>query len=433
MSTSEGPTLREATKVWFRVGLIGFGGPAGQIAILHQEVVAERRWVSEDRFLHALNFCTLLPGPEAQQLATYLGWLLHGTRGALIAGSLFVLPGVAILLGLSALYATVGTVGAVAALFAGLKPAVLAIVVDALRRIGGRALKGRGHWAIAGAAFVALFAFGVPFPIVVLVAGLIGWRMPSGAQLPVAETTQAPSWARTIRVLGAGSIVWWAPIALVAAVLGSSHLFVTLGVFFSKAAVVTFGGAYSVLAYVSQEAVSRYGWLSAPEMLDGLALAETTPGPLILVLQFVGFLAGYRLGAPVTGLLGGLMGSLTTMWATFVPSILLVLIGAPFVERLRQHRALSGALSAITAAVVGVIANLAVWFAMHVVFGRVDRIEAGPLHLSVPVWSTVDPFGVVLAVGAMIAMLRFRVGMVAVLAAAAGVGLLRWLLLDPGR
>ncbi len=426
MSTSRGPTLREATKVWFRVGLIGFGGPAGQIAILHQEVVVERQWVSEDRFLHALNFCTLLPGPEAQQLATYLGWLLHGTRGALIAGTLFVLPGVAILLGLSALYATVGTAGPVEALFAGLKPAILAIVVEALRRIGGRALKGSGHWAIAAAAFVALFGFAVPFPMVVLVAGLIGWRMPSGSQLPVAEPTRAPLLARTIKVLGAGLIAWWAPIALVAAVLGPHHLFVVLGVFFSKAAVVTFGGAYSVLAYVSQEAVSRYGWLSAPEMLDGLALAETTPGPLILVLQFVGFLAGYRLGAPVAGLIGGLAGSLVTMWVTFVPSLMLVILGAPYVEALRHHRPLSGALSAITAAVVGVIANLALWFAIHVVFGKVDWLVIGPLHLSVPVWSTVDPFGLVLAMVAMIAMLRFRVGMVKVLVGAAGIGLLRW-------
>ncbi len=429
MSSSPGPTLGEATRVWLRVGLIGFGGPAGQIAILHQEVVTERRWVSEDRFLHALNFCTLLPGPEAQQLATYLGWLLHGARGALIAGTLFVLPGVVILLGLSALYATVGTVGPVAAVFAGIKPAVLAIVVDALRRIGGRALQGRGHWVIAVAAFVSLFGLAVPFPIVVLVAGLIGWWMPVGSEVSAVAPTEPPSSARTIGVLATGLIVWWLPIALVAAALGPHHLFVTLGVFFSKAAVVTFGGAYSVLSYVSQEAVTGYGWLSAPEMLDGLALAETTPGPLILVLQFVGFLAGYRLGAPVAGLMGGLAGSLITMWATFVPSITLVLVGAPYVERLRHYRPLRGALSAITAAVVGVIANLAVWFAIHVVFGRVDRIEAGPLHLSVPVWSTVDPFSLALAVVAMVAMLRYRIGMMTVLAGAAGAGLLRWFLM----
>ncbi len=430
MSTSAGPTLGEATRVWLRVGLIGFGGPAGQIAILHQEVVTERRWVSEDRFLHALNFCTLLPGPEAQQLATYLGWLLHGARGALIAGTLFVLPGAVLLLGLSALYATVGTVGPVAAVFAGIKPAVLAIVVDALRRISGRALKRRGHWAIAGGAFVALFGFAVPFPIVVLVAGLIGWWMPMGSVVPVAAPTEPPSWARTVGVLAIGLIVWWGPIAFVAAVLGSHHLFVTLGVFFSKAAVVTFGGAYSVLSYVSQEAVTGYGWLSASEMLDGLALAETTPGPLILVLQFVGFLAGYRLGDPVAGLMGGLAGSLITMWATFVPSITLVLVGAPYVERLRHHRPLSGALSAITAAVVGVIANLAVWFAIHVVFGAVRRIDVGPLNFSVPVWSTVDPFGLALAVVAMVAMLRYRVGMITVLVGAALAGLLRWFLVS---
>ena len=416
--------------MWLRVGLIGFGGPAGQIAILHQEVVTERRWVSEDRFLHALNFCTLLPGPEAQQLATYLGWLLHGARGALIAGTLFVLPGVVILLGLSALYATVGTVGPVAAVFAGIKPAVLAIVVDALRRIGGRALQRRGHWATAGAAFVALFALAVPFPIVVLVAGLIGWWMPGGSEVSVPAPTEPPSFARTIGVLGTGLIVWWLPIAFVATALGPHHLFVDLGVFFGKAAVVTFGGAYSVLAYVSQEAVSGYGWLSASEMLDGLALAETTPGPLILVLQFVGFLAGYRLGAPVAGLMGGLAGSLITMWATFVPSMLLVLVGAPYVEQLRRHRPLSGALSAITAAVVGVMANLAVWFALHVVFGRVDRIEVGPLNVTVPVWSTADPLGLALAVVAMVAMLRYRVGMLTVLAGAALAGLLRWFLVS---
>ncbi len=426
MSSSPGPTLREATRVWLRVGLIGFGGPAGQIAILHQEVVTERQWVSEDRFLHALNFCTLLPGPEAQQLATYLGWLLHGARGALIAGTLFVLPGAVLLLGLSALYATVGTVGPVAAVFAGIKPAVLAIVVDALRRIGGRALKRRGHWAIAGAAFVSLFALAVPFPIVVLGAGLIGWWLREGSAASVAAPTEPRPWLRTLGVLATGLIVWWGPIALVAVALGPHHLFVTLGVFFSKAAVVTFGGAYSVLSYVSQEAVGGYGWLSPAEMLDGLALAETTPGPLILVLQFVGFLAGYRLGDPVAGLMGGLAGSLVTMWATFVPSITLVMVGAPYVERLRQHRPLSGALSAITAAVVGVIANLAVWFAIHVIFGTVRPLEAGPLRLSVPVWSTADPFGLALAVVAMVAMLRYRVGMMTVLAAAAGAGLLRW-------
>ena len=279
---------------------------------------------------------------------------------------------------------------------------------------------------------MALFGFGVPFPIVVLVAGLIGWRMPSGSELPVAEPTEPPSLARSVRVLGTGLMVWWLPIALVAAALGSHHLFVVLGVFFSKAAVVTFGGAYSVLAYVSQEAVSRYGWLSPSEMLDGLALAETTPGPLILVLQFVGFLAGYRLGAPVSGLAGGLVGSLVTAWVTFVPSLMLVIVGAPYVEALRHHRPLSGALAAITAAVVGVIANLALWFAIHVVFGTVDRLVIGPLHLSVPVWSTVDPFGLALAVVAMIAMLRFRVGMVTVLAGAAGAGLFRWILLGVG-
>ena len=428
MSTSEVPTLGAATKVWFRVGLIGFGGPAGQIAILHQEVVVQRRWVSEDRFLHALNFCTLLPGPEAQQLATYLGWLLHGTRGALIAGTLFVLPGVAILLGLSALYATVGTVGPVAAVFAGIKPAVLAIVVEALRRIGGRALKSRAHWAIAALAFAGLYGFAVPFPMVVLGAGLLGWLMPQGAQVAGPEPGQLPSPARSLRVLATGLLVWWSPIVLIAGALGSHHVFVVLGVFFGKAAVVTFGGAYSVLAYVGQEAVSRYGWLSPAEMLDGLALAETTPGPLILVLQFVGFLAGFRLGAPVAGLIGGLAGSLITVWTTFVPSVLLVLLGAPYVERLRHHRPLSGALSAVTAAVVGVIANLALWFAIHVVFGEVRRINAGPFHASVPVWSTVDPFGLGVGVVAMIAMLRFRVGMVTVLVVAAGAGLLRWLL-----
>lgn len=432
MSTSEGPTLREATRVWLRVGLIGFGGPAGQIAILHQEVVVARRWVSEDRFAHALNFCTLLPGPEAQQLATYLGWLLHGIRGGLVAGTLFVLPGAVLLLGLSALYATAGSVGPVAALFAGIKPAILAIVIDALRRIGGRALTRTAHRAVAAAAFVSLFAFGVPFPAVVLVAALLGWRVPSGPQVAVTEPVVVPAPARTIRVLGAGLIVWWTPIAVLAAALGPHHVFVVLGVFFSKAAVVTFGGAYAVLAYVGQQAVGRLGWLSPAEMLDGLALAETTPGPLILVLQFVGFLAGYRQGAPVAGLAGGLIGSAVTVWATFVPSLLLVIAGAPYVERLRRHRPLSGALAAITAAVVGVIANLALWFAMHVVFGEVRRIDAGPLHLSVPVWPTADPFSLVLAAVAMVAMLRYRVGMLVVLAGAAGAGWLRWFLAAGG-
>jgi chromate transporter len=378
------PTFAAALRVWLRIGLLSFGGPAGQIAMLHREVVEERRWIGERRFLHALNFCTLLPGPEAQQLATYLGWLMHGVRGGLAAGGLFVLPGALVMLGLSLIYATLGDVPLVAALFFGLKCAVLVLVIEALLRIARRALKGPAAWALAAAAFLALFLFGVPFPIVVIAAGLVGFVAPDafargghaateGAAPALIDAILAVDPGRpdrlAVRARRAGIVallLWLAPVALLAGVVGGT--FADIAWFFSKMAVVTIGGAYAVLAYVAQDAVQAYHWLSPPEMLAGLGLAETTPGPLILVLQFVGFLAGYRAPGAVTGVPGGIVASALTLWVTFVPCFAFVFLGAPLVERLQANKALSGVLAAITAAVVGVIANLALWFGLRVLF-----------------------------------------------------------------
>ena len=385
------PSFGEALRVWLKIGLLSFGGPAGQIALLHREVVDERRWVSDARFLHALNFCTLLPGPEAQQLATYLGWLLHGVRGGVAAGALFVLPGMAVMLGLSVLYATLGEVPVVAALFFGLKCAVLVLVVEALLRVARRALKTNAAWALAGAAFLALYAFGVPFPLVVLAAALIGYLAPGAfragghgeakdgpparAGRGAGRRPRPPGPARGERLargLGGGRAVAAARRGADAVRCGG--VFADVAWFFSKMAVVTVGGAYAVLAYVAQEAVEGYGWLTPDQMLVGLGLAETTPGPLILVLQFVGFLAGYGAG----GLAWGVLASVLTVWVTFAPCFAFIFLGAPYVERLHANRALTGALAAVTAAVVGVIANLALWFGLRVLFADVRRAGGRP-------------------------------------------------------
>jgi chromate transporter len=391
---------------------------------MHRVLVEERRWVDETRFLHALNFCMLLPGPEAQQLATYVGWLLHGTRGGVAAGTLFVLPGSLAVLALSALYAELREVGAVAALFFGLKPAVLAVVVEALLRIARRALRGRLHVAVAAAAFVALFAFGVPFPLIVLGAGLFGalFRPAWPDALEPARATAAPAPGQALRALAFWGGLWALPIVLLLALNGRGQVFVDIALFFSRAAVVTFGGAYAVLAYIAQQAVDRYGWLQPGEMLDGLGLAETTPGPLILVTQFVGFLAAHRAPGALPPLLAGALGAALTTWVTFTPCFLWIFLAAPYVEALRGRRALSGALAAITAAVVGVIANLALWFALHVVFEVVTPLRAGPLSLLVPAPTSLRPAALALAVAALLAMLRFRVGMLPTLAASALAG-----------
>ncbi len=387
------PSLGELTRVFARIGLLSFGGPAGQIALMHRELVDRRRWISDARFLHALNFCMLLPGPEAQQLATYVGWLLHGIRGGLIAGILFVLPGFLVLSGLATAYALWHGTGLLAGVFFGLKTAVLAIVLEALIRVGRRALKTRLAYALAAAAFLAIYAFAVPFPIIILVAGLIGWAASRGAGAEAeAATAQAPddtvigrrdvavrpSARRSLILVTIGGVAWAAPVLLLALLLGADTVFVPIAAFFSKMAVVTFGGAYAVLAYVAQQAVEAYGWLKPGEMVDGLALAETTPGPLVLVLTFVGYLAAFRAPGPIDPVVAGLIGGALTTWVTFVPCFLWIFLGAPHVERLRGNRPIAGALSAITAAVVGIILNLAIWFALHVLFSETTDLSIGP-------------------------------------------------------
>ena len=439
-------TLAQALPVWTRVAALSFGGPAGQIAVMHRILVEERRWISEARFLHALNFCTLLPGPEAQQLATYIGWLMHGTRGGLVAGGLFVLPGVVAIMGLSWVYALYGNVGFVAGLFFGLKAAVLAIVAEAVLRIGRRALKGPVMVALAAAAFVAIFFLDVPFPLIVLAAGLVGYLggragLPQfrgaghggGAKADVGPyligdailPQERPAHGQALRMLLLWGALWLVPVALVLLALGTDDVFSHIAVFFSKMAMVTFGGAYAVLSYVAQQAVEHYGWLKPGEMLDGLGMAETTPGPLIMVTQFVGFMAAFRNPGALPPLAAGTLGGLLTTWVTFAPCFLWIFAGAPYVERLRGNRALAGALSAITASVVGVILNLAVWFALHTIFTETRPFATGPVRFDVPVLASLNPWALALASAAMLAVFRLKVGMIQTLAvcAAAGVAL----------
>ncbi|MFH6784804.1 MULTISPECIES: chromate efflux transporter [Methylobacterium] len=438
-------TLAEALPVWLRVAALSFGGPAGQIAVMHRVLVEERRWISENRFLHALNFCTLLPGPEAQQLATYVGWLMHGPRGGLLAGGLFVLPGLLAIMALSWIYVLYGQAGPVAGLFFGLKAAVLAIVIEAVQRIGRRALRGRVMAGLAAAAFVGIFFLDVPFPLIVVAAGLVGFLggraghpdfRPGGGH--AAGATDGPylfgddalpreraAWRDSLATLLVWAAIWLVPVAGLLLVLGPGDVFSRIAVFFSKMALVTFGGAYAALAYVAQAAVEQYGWMRPGEMLDGLGMAETTPGPLIMVTQFVGFLAAFRAPGTLPPLVAGTLGGLLTTWVTFAPCFLWIFVGAPYVERLRGNRALAGALSAITAAVVGVILNLAVWFALHTLFRSLRPVAFGPVRFDVPVLTSVDPFALALALAAAVAVFRFRVGMIPVLGAcaAAGVGL----------
>jgi chromate transporter len=439
--------FRDAVRVWARVALLSFGGPAGQIAVMHRILVEEQRWIGERRFLHALNYCMLLPGPEAQQLTVYIGWLMHGLRGGLVAGLLFVLPGYVALMALSLVYATLGSVGVVQALFYGLKPAVLAVVLEAVLRIGRRALKNRLMVGIAASAFVAIFAFGVPFPVVVLGAGLIGWLggragVPAlleaaghgagpairdddaGTVLGAGTPPHArPSRAWSLRMAAALVALWLAPVILLFVALGPDDVFSRIAGFFSAMAVLTFGGAYAVLVWVAQAAVEQFGWLQPGEMLDGLAMAETTPGPLIMVLLFVGFMAAFRDPGALSPVAAGILGGTLTTWVTFVPCFLWIFVGAPFAERLRENRALATALATITAAVVGVVLNLAVWFGLHVVFGVVTEQQVLAMTLPVPELASVQPFALLLGIGAALALLRFKLGLIPTLAGSAVLGI----------
>lgn len=430
---SQDPTFREALFVWLRIGLMSFGGPAGQIALMHRILVDEKKWIDEARFLHALNFCMLLPGPEAQQLATYIGWLLNRTIGGIIAGVLFILPGALVILMLSILYVAYADIALVEGLFFGIKAAVIAIVVEAVIRISKRALRNRAMDTVAVAAFLAIFVFAVPFPAIVLAAGVLGFAgrkiwpslfAGSGKQGSDAGVIDEPpaSMRRGLRVAVRCLALWLLPVAAISIGLGPGNVFSREALFFSKMAVVTFGGAYAVLAYVAQQAVENFGWMSSAEMVDGLGLAETTPGPLIMVVQFVGFLAAYRADTGLDPLLAGVLGAALTTWVTFTPCFLWIFLSAPFVERLRGAQALNAALSTITAAVVGVVMNLAVWFAAHVLFGVVQRIDVGPVHTIAPDPASLDPLALAISAAALVAMLRFKIGMLAVLGAAGAVG-----------
>ncbi len=427
----DAPSYGEMFRVFGRIGLLSFGGPAGQISLMHRELVEERGWLDEPRFLHALNFCMLLPGPEAMQLATYSGWLLRGVKGGLLAGLLFVLPGFAVIMALSALYFHYGDLPVVAGVLFGLKAAVLAIVVEAMMKVSRRALKSRLAWGLAVAAFVAIALLKLPFPLIVLGAGLIGIlvsklsRPPELGNEPVQTSLDAEPQRealpgltgptlRTILVWGA---IWLWPLALLLLLPGIPDAFAAMALFFSKAAIVTFGGAYAVLAYVGQQAVEVHGWLMPGDMLAGLGLAETTPGPLILVLVFVGFLGGAR-EAGFDPALGGVLGGTVALFFTFAPCFLWIFAGAPHIERLRSVKWLSAGLAAITAAVVGVIANLAVWFALNVLFAELGEIRFGPLTLPQPDVASLNVAVLVIALGAAIALLRFHLNLVWVLGAA---------------
>src|SRR6478609_6357713 len=441
-----GISFGEAFRVWLRIAVLSFGGPAGQIAVMHRILVEEKNWISESRFLHALNYCMLLPGPEAQQLATYIGWLLHRTAGGIMAGGLFILPGIIAIMGLSYIYAAFGKVVFIEALFFGLKAAVLAIVIQAVVRVGKRALRNRIMIALAAIAFIAIFFLAVPFPVIIIGAGVIGYvgakiGRPEFAAVPHAGGKDAavvdsmlgdelpahvrPSVARALKVSAIWLLLWLVPVAALLIAFGQANVFSQIALFFSKMAMVTFGGAYAVLAYVAQQAVEHYHWLQPREMLDGLGMAETTPGPLIMVLQFVGFMAAYRDPGTLSPMLAATLGGLLATWVTFIPCFLWIFLGAPYIETLRGNKALAGALTAITAAVVGVILNLSIWFALHTLFRETTPVRSLGLSFDMPVFSSIDIPAFVLAAAAATAIFRLNIGMLWVLAGscAAGVAL----------
>ena len=446
---THGVSWGEAFWTWTRVAALSFGGPAGQIAVMHRIIVEEKRWVSEARFLHALNYCMLLPGPEAQQLATYIGWLMHRTAGGIMAGVLFVIPGAISIMALSIVYAQWGNVPAVAALFFGLKAAVLAIVIEAVMRVGRRALANNVLVGIAALAFIAIFFFAVPFPVIILGAALIGFvanqlgstafqgkggHGQAGTNTAAAEPKsllgdEMPAHARptvwkTLSISAVWLVLWLVPVAAIIGTMGSDNVFSQIAIFFSKMAVVTFGGAYAVLAYVAQTAVEHYHWVKPGEMLDGLGMAETTPGPLIMVLQFVGFLAAFRDPGTLSPMTAGVLGGLLATWVTFTPCFLWIFLGAPFIEKLRGNKALNGAMTAITAAVCGVILNLAVWFAVHTLFREVTPVRAFQLSFDAPVPASVDMWALLLAVAAAVSIFRLKLGMLTTLAACCAAGII---------
>lgn len=436
-------SLWEAFRTWSRVAALSFGGPAGQIAVMHRIIVQEKRWISEERFLHALNYCMLLPGPEAQQLATYIGWLMHRTVGGLMAGVLFVLPGAISILALSLIYAVYGQVSIVQALFFGLKPAIIAVVIQAILRIGKRVLKNRVMVAISGSAFIAIYFFDIPFPLIIVsgaAIGFLGQRLSPAtfqvmaahgksteddARLSQAEVKlhiAAPSLQRSVGVLFISLLAWFGPLIAIAFVSGTNSVYFQEGTFFSKAAVVTFGGAYSVLAYIAQQAVEHHQWLKAGEMMDGLGMAESTPGPLIMVVQFVGFMAAYRNPGALNPIAAGVLGSAITTWVTFVPCFLWIFLGAPYIEKLRNNQLISSALAAITACVVGVILNLTLWFSLHTLFMTIDTQQFGLVRVLIPKLSSVDLGATLIAVQSIALMFWFKRGLFTTLAAAIASG-----------
>ena len=445
---SHTPNSIEALVVWFKIGILSFGGPAGQIALMYRILVEEKRWLDEERFLHALNYCMLLPGPEAQQLATYIGWLLHKTKGGLVAGLLFILPGALVIFALSWVYVAFSDMLLVEAAFLGIKAAVLVVVIDAVIKIGKRAITSGYMLAIAIASFLAIFLFSIPFPYIIISAGIFGivvghlrlgnsHNKPSETKINDDVVTvidrmelagelshTQPSFSRSVRVFTILLSLWLLPIFLIWLMFGAENIFFQQSIFFSKLAVVTFGGAYAVLAYMAQQAVEVFNWLTPNEMLDGLGLAETTPGPLILVTQFVGFIGAYRSEAALSPITLGLLGSLVTLWVTFAPCFLWIFLGAPYIERLRANTRIAAALSGITSAVVGVVLNLAIWFGMHVTFKQLNEVSWLSFSLKLPAISSIDLFSLGLTVLAGILILWFRLGTIYTLIGCAGASIL---------
>jgi chromate transporter len=432
------PAFGEALRTWIHVALNSFGGPAGQIAVMHREIVERRGWLDERRFLHALNYCMLLPGPEAQQLATYIGWLFHGVRGGLVAGILFVLPGVVVLMALSVIYAGFHDTTLVQALFYGIKPAVIAVVAEAAARLARRALKGRAHVSIAIGAFVAIFFFDIPFPLVIVGAGIAGAMLLRGTA-PASDSgtrSRRPDARRSVVAALVGLALWLTPTAAAAVLAGPTSIYTQLALFFSFAAVITFGGAYAILAFIAQQAVDVFGWLTATQMVDGLGLAESTPGPLIMVVQFVGFMAAFgAAGGSEAGLdpfVAGAVGGLLVTWVTFVPSLTFIFAGAPYAEYLRERPGLAAALAGVSAAVVGVIANLAVFFALNTLFRVNGEATIGILRIHTVDVVSLDAFALVLAVASYVCLTRLRWPLLLTLALSAAAGLAYFLVVHPG-